>query len=61
MSRLRPRAASPRQLARTRCQALRVGRRQALEKCEGNKTKASALLGISERSMWYKLKKYGLN
>ncbi|MDT0496341.1 sigma-54 dependent transcriptional regulator [Algiphilus sp. W345] len=35
--------------------------RSALEQTEGNKTKASALLGISERSMWYKLKKYGLN
>lgn len=35
--------------------------RGALEQTDGNKTKASALLGISERSMWYKLKKYGLN
>ncbi len=31
---------------------------QALEKAGGNKTKAARLLQISERSLWYKLKKY---
>lgn len=30
----------------------------ALAQAEGNKAKAAALLGISERTLWYKLKKY---
>ncbi len=30
----------------------------ALAQAEGNKTKAAALLDISERTLWYKLKKY---
>jgi two-component system response regulator AtoC len=30
----------------------------ALEKTQGNKSKASRILEISERSLWYKLKKY---
>ena len=34
--------------------------REALSKTGGNKTRAAALLNISERSIWYKLKKYGL-
>ncbi len=33
----------------------------ALERSGGNKTKAARLLEISERTLWYKLKKYGLN
>jgi len=32
----------------------------ALQETEGNRTKAARLLEISERSLWYKLKKYGL-
>ena len=32
---------------------------KALELCDGNKTKAARLLDISERTLWYKLKKYG--
>ncbi|TAN49617.1 MAG: sigma-54-dependent Fis family transcriptional regulator [Methylococcaceae bacterium] len=32
----------------------------ALEQTGGNKTKAARLLDISERSLWYKLKKYAL-
>jgi two-component system response regulator AtoC len=31
---------------------------EALAQAEGNKAKAAALLDISERSLWYKLKKY---
>jgi two-component system response regulator AtoC len=31
---------------------------EALVKAEGNKAKAAVLLDISERSLWYKLKKY---
>jgi len=31
---------------------------QALEQVKGNKPKAAALLEISERTLWYKLKKY---
>lgn len=31
---------------------------EALAQAEGNKAKAAALLGISERTLWYKLKKY---
>lgn len=33
---------------------------QALETCQGNKTKAARLLEISERSLWNKLNQYGL-
>ena len=33
----------------------------ALRQTDGNKTKASHLLEISERSLWYKVKKYHLN
>ncbi|MBS1213205.1 MAG: DNA-binding response regulator [Proteobacteria bacterium] len=33
---------------------------QALARSGGNKTKAARILEISERSLWYKLKKYGL-
>jgi two-component system, NtrC family, response regulator AtoC len=32
---------------------------QALEACQGNKTKAAKLLEISERSLWNKLNQYG--
>ncbi len=31
----------------------------ALKKTQGNKSKAAKLLGISERSLWYKLGIYG--
>jgi two-component system response regulator AtoC len=31
---------------------------EALAQGEGNKAKAAALLGISERTLWYKMKKY---
>jgi two-component system, NtrC family, response regulator AtoC len=34
---------------------------QALSHAEGNKAKAARLLEISERTLWYKLKKLGLN
>ncbi len=34
---------------------------KALEHCDGNKTKAARLLDISERTLWYKLKKYAIN
>ncbi|MDB5972544.1 MAG: DNA-binding response regulator [Hydrocarboniphaga sp.] len=34
--------------------------REALRQTQGNKTRAAQLLRISERSIWYKLKKYGL-
>jgi len=34
---------------------------KALEQCGGNKTKAARLLEISERTLWYKLKKYEMN
>lgn len=33
---------------------------QALDTCQGNKTKAAKLLEISERSLWNKLNQYGL-
>jgi two-component system response regulator AtoC len=33
---------------------------RALEQCNGNKSKAARLLGISERSLWYKLSRYKL-
>lgn len=32
----------------------------ALRAASGNKTRAAQLLQISERSVWYKIKKYGL-
>jgi two-component system response regulator AtoC len=32
--------------------------RRALERADGSKPKAAALLGISERTLWYKVKKY---
>ena len=35
--------------------------RQSPERCGGNKTKAARLLQISERTLWYKLKKYAIN
>jgi two-component system response regulator AtoC len=31
---------------------------RALAEADGNKAKAAALLHISERTLWYKLKKY---
>ncbi|HSW15035.1 MAG TPA: sigma-54 dependent transcriptional regulator [Solimonas sp.] len=34
---------------------------EALRQSGGNKTRAAQLLHISERSIWYKLKKYGMN
>lgn len=34
--------------------------RRALERSGDNKAEAARLLGISERTLWYKLKKYGL-
>lgn len=34
---------------------------RVLEKTKGNKTKTSKLLGISRRSLYYKMKKYGIN
>lgn len=33
---------------------------EALVQCDGNKSKAARLLGISERSLWYKLSRYKL-
>jgi two-component system response regulator AtoC len=33
---------------------------KALDSAGSNKSKAARLLDISERSLWYKLKKYGL-
>ena len=33
---------------------------KALQSSGGNKTKAARLLEVSERTLWYKLKKYGL-
>jgi two-component system response regulator AtoC len=33
---------------------------KALDESVGNKAKAARLLKISERTLWYKLKKYGL-
>ncbi len=34
---------------------------QALQQVAGNKAKAARLLEISERALWYKVKKYGLS
>jgi two-component system response regulator AtoC len=34
---------------------------KALAESDGNKAKAARILKISERTLWYKLKKYGLN
>ena len=33
---------------------------QALDQCKGNKSRAARVLGISERSLWYKLSRYKL-
>ncbi len=33
---------------------------EALKKTKGNQRKAAQILGISERSMWYRIKKYGI-
>lgn len=35
--------------------------REALTRAEGIQTRAADALGISERVLWYKLKKYGLS
>lgn len=35
--------------------------REALDEAQGNKARAARRLGISERSLWYKVKKYGLD
>ncbi len=35
--------------------------REALGEAQGNKARAARQLGISERSLWYKVKKYGLD
>ena len=32
----------------------------ALQRSGDNKSAASRLLGVSERALWYKIKKYGL-
>lgn len=34
---------------------------EALKKCQGSQAKAAKLLGISERSMWYRVKKYEID
>ncbi|MDH5477890.1 MAG: sigma-54 dependent transcriptional regulator [Nitrospinota bacterium] len=34
---------------------------EALEKCGGRQNKAAQMLGVSERSMWYKIKKLGIH
>jgi len=34
---------------------------KALQDAEGNKAKAARSLEISERTLWYKLKKYKIN
>jgi two-component system response regulator AtoC len=34
---------------------------EALKRAGGSKTRAAQLLDISERSVWYKVKKYGLS
>lgn len=34
---------------------------QALEKCEGNKSKAARVLGLRPNTLHYKLERYGLN
>ena len=34
---------------------------KALSQTDGNKAKAARLLDISERALWYKVKKYGLS
>ncbi|HOL06415.1 MAG TPA: helix-turn-helix domain-containing protein, partial [Syntrophorhabdaceae bacterium] len=33
---------------------------EALKKTRGMQAKAAKLLGITERSMWYRVKKYGI-
>ena len=33
---------------------------KALRESDGVKARAAKLLGISERNLWYKLKKYGI-
>ena len=32
----------------------------ALERCDGVQRKAAKLLGVTERVLWYKVKKYGI-
>jgi DNA-binding NtrC family response regulator len=34
---------------------------EALKKAKGNQRRAAKILGISERSMWYRVKKYGIS
>ena len=35
--------------------------RQALEKTGGNRTKAAEILGVSRRTLLYRIKEYGIN
>ena len=34
---------------------------EALKKTKGQQAKAAKILGISERSMWYRVKKYDIS
>ena len=34
--------------------------RWVMEKCDGNKTRAAAIMGIDRVSLWRKLKRYGI-
>jgi two-component system response regulator AtoC len=43
-------------VARAESEAIRT----ALERSGDNKAKAARLLGISERNLWYKIKRYGI-
>ncbi|MBA4374335.1 MAG: sigma-54-dependent Fis family transcriptional regulator [Thermodesulfovibrio sp.] len=47
-------------LGKTVAEAERNAIQRALQETSGNRTKAAALLGISMRSMFYKIEKYGL-
>lgn len=47
-------------LEKTVADAERAAIRRALQETDGNRTKAAVLLGISMRSMFYKMEKYGL-